>query len=100
VTASGIRQVLRRRGRQVGIDGLHPHLFRHTFAHTWRTQGDNETDRMRIAGWRPPPCCTAAAPQPPMLAPERRTVACPQRIDCRHAKFEFRRRLLRHPASR
>ncbi len=26
----------RRRGLQAGIDGLHPHLFRHTFAHTWR----------------------------------------------------------------
>jgi site-specific recombinase XerC len=54
VTASGIRQILRRRGRQAGIDGLHPHLFRHTFAHTWRAQGGNETDLMRIAGWRSP----------------------------------------------
>ncbi len=54
VTASGIRQVLRRRGQQAGIDGLHPHLFRHTFAHTWRAQGGNETDLMRIAGWRSP----------------------------------------------
>jgi integrase len=54
VTDSGIRQILRRRGRQAGIDGLHPHLFRHTFAHTWRAQGGNETDLMRIAGWRSP----------------------------------------------
>ncbi len=54
VTDSGIRQLLLRRGRQAGIDGLHPHLFRHTFAHTWRAQGGNETDLMRIAGWRSP----------------------------------------------
>jgi len=54
MTASGIRQILRRRGRQAGIDGLHPHLFRHTFAHTWRAQGGSETDLMRIAGWRSP----------------------------------------------
>lgn len=54
MTASGIRQILRRRGWQAGIDGLHPHLFRHTFAHTWRAQGGSETDLMRIAGWRSP----------------------------------------------
>jgi site-specific recombinase XerC len=54
VTDSGIRQLLLRRGRQAGIAGLHPHLFRHTFAHTWRAQGGNETDLMRIAGWRSP----------------------------------------------
>jgi integrase len=45
-TDSGICQILTRRGRQAGIDGLHPHLFRHT----WRAQGGNETDLMRIAG--------------------------------------------------
>jgi site-specific recombinase XerD len=33
VTASGIAQLLRRRGREAGIDNLHAHLFRHTFAH-------------------------------------------------------------------
>ncbi len=54
VTDSGIRQILTRRGRQAGIDGLYPHLFRHTFAHTWRAQGGNETDLMRIAGWQSP----------------------------------------------
>lgn len=54
VTASGIRQLLGRRGRQAGIDGLHAHLFRHTFAHTWRAEGGSETDLMRIAGWRSP----------------------------------------------
>jgi len=54
VTGSGIRQILRRRGRQADIDGLHPHLFRHTFAHTWRAEGGNETDLMRITGWRSP----------------------------------------------
>jgi site-specific recombinase XerD len=54
VTGSGIRQILRRRGRQAGIDGLHPHLFRHTFAHTWRAEGGSETDLMRITGWRSP----------------------------------------------
>lgn len=30
---SGILQVVKRRGRQAGVPGLHPHRFRHTFAH-------------------------------------------------------------------
>jgi site-specific recombinase XerD len=52
VTDSGIAQLLRRRGRQAGIDHLHAHLFRHTFAHLWLRQGGGETDLMRIAGWK------------------------------------------------
>ena len=52
VTASGIAQLLRRRGRQAGIDNLHAHLFRHTFAHLWLRQGGGETDLMRLAGWK------------------------------------------------
>jgi site-specific recombinase XerD len=52
VTDSGIAQLLRRRGRQAGIEHLHAHLFRHTFAHLWLRQGGSETDLMRLAGWR------------------------------------------------
>jgi site-specific recombinase XerD len=51
LTGSGIRQVLERRGEQAGIDGLHPHLLRHWFAHTWLASGGEETDLMRLAGW-------------------------------------------------
>jgi len=49
---SGIAQMIRRRGEQAGIAGLHPHLFRHTFAHDWLQAGGQETDLMRLAGWR------------------------------------------------
>jgi site-specific recombinase XerD len=50
---SGIAQLLRRRARQAGIgEGLHPHLFRHTFAHEWLAAGGSEGDLMRLAGWR------------------------------------------------
>ncbi|MQB01792.1 MAG: tyrosine-type recombinase/integrase [Actinobacteria bacterium] len=52
MTNSGIAQMLRRRGHQAGIDGLHPHQLRHTFAHTWLANGGAETDLMRIAGWQ------------------------------------------------
>jgi len=52
LTPSGVRQVLRRRGRQAGIDGLHPHQLRHTFAHSWLSEGGSETGLMRLAGWK------------------------------------------------
>jgi site-specific recombinase XerD len=49
---SGIRQLLDRRAAEAGIQHLHPHRFRHTFAHRWSVAGGNETDLMRLAGWR------------------------------------------------
>ncbi|MHB1444845.1 MAG: tyrosine-type recombinase/integrase [Acidimicrobiales bacterium] len=49
---SAIGQMVRRRGNQAGIEGLHAHIFRHTFAHGWLSQGGNEGDLMRLAGWR------------------------------------------------
>jgi site-specific recombinase XerD len=51
LTVSGIRQMLERRGAEAGIEGLHPHLLRHWFAHTWLANGGEETDLMRLAGW-------------------------------------------------
>jgi site-specific recombinase XerD len=52
ITDSGVAQLVRRRGRQAGIEGLRPHQFRHTFAHLWRAAGGEGTDLMRLAGWR------------------------------------------------
>jgi site-specific recombinase XerD len=52
LTDSGLRQLLERRGADAGLDGLHPHLFRHAFAHRWLSAGGQETDLMRITGWR------------------------------------------------
>ncbi len=52
MTDSGIRQMVQRRGEQVGIKGLHPHQFRHTFAHHWLSEGGDGGDLMRLAGWR------------------------------------------------
>src|SRR5680860_381906 len=34
------------------IQGLHPAQLRHTFASSWLSQGGNEGDLMRLAGWR------------------------------------------------
>lgn len=51
MTHSGIAQIVKRRGVEAGIEGLHPHMFRHTFAHSWLQGGGTETDLMRLAGW-------------------------------------------------
>lgn len=52
LTDSGIRQMLERRCRQAGIDPINPHQLRHTFAHSFLAAGGQETDLMRLAGWR------------------------------------------------
>lgn len=52
MTTSGIRQMLERRAKQAGLEHVHPHQLRHTFAHRWLSEGGNEGDLMRLAGWR------------------------------------------------
>lgn len=51
---SGVQQLLKRRGRRAGIEGLHPHRFRHTFAHQWLAADGSEQNLMAIAGWESP----------------------------------------------
>jgi site-specific recombinase XerD len=52
MTDSGIYQVVRDRSEAAGIGKVYTHLFRHTFAHQWLSQGGQEGDLMRLAGWR------------------------------------------------
>jgi site-specific recombinase XerD len=54
LSGDGIMQALRRRGDAAGIEGLHPHMLRHSFAHAWQSAGGSESDLMRLAGWRSP----------------------------------------------
>ncbi|MGH7745379.1 MAG: tyrosine-type recombinase/integrase [Candidatus Dormibacteria bacterium] len=49
---AGLRQVLNRRAAAAGIGHVHPHQFRHTMAHRWLADGQQEQDLMRLAGWR------------------------------------------------
>lgn len=52
ISADGVRWRLELLGAKVGIEGLHPHAFRHTFAHRWLADGGQERDLMHLAGWR------------------------------------------------
>ncbi|CUU60385.1 Site-specific recombinase XerD [Parafrankia irregularis] len=54
LTPNGINQMLKRRGKAIGVPGLHPHQFRHTNAHAWLAAGGGETDLMRNMGWQSP----------------------------------------------
>lgn len=52
MTPSGVAQMLARRAGDAGLPRIHPHLFRHGFAHAWLAAGGQEGDLMRLAGWR------------------------------------------------
>jgi site-specific recombinase XerD len=52
LTATGIGQMIRRRGEEAGIAGLHPHLLRHQAAHEYFAAGFQESDVMTLLGWR------------------------------------------------
>lgn len=52
LTSNGVYQVVKRRGRTVGLADLHPHMFRHTSSHRWLANGGSEGDLMQLNGWR------------------------------------------------
>jgi site-specific recombinase XerD len=52
MTPDGARDVLHLRAAQAGVADVHPHRFRHTFAHRWLAGGGQERDLMMLAGWR------------------------------------------------
>lgn len=51
LSTDGIDNILRVRAGQAGVEKLHAHRFRHTFAHDWLASGGQERDLMRLAGW-------------------------------------------------
>ena len=50
-TQWGVGTMIERRCKEARIPHIHPHQFRHTFAHLWKLHGGNEDDLMRITGW-------------------------------------------------
>src|SRR5665648_73816 len=51
LSPDGVRDRLNARATQAGLDHLHPHQFRHTFAHDFLMNGGQERDLKRLAGW-------------------------------------------------
>jgi integrase len=50
---SGLAELISDRGRAAGISGrLHPHQFRHAYAHSMLAAGMQETDLMAVVGWK------------------------------------------------
>jgi site-specific recombinase XerD len=52
MSSNGVHQMLKRRGAQAGVPGLHAHMFRRGFADAWLRGGGAEGDLMELAGWR------------------------------------------------
>ncbi len=52
--ASAFAQLIAKRCKVAGLPRLHPHQFRHTFAHEYLADGGQEGDLQRLAGWRSP----------------------------------------------
>jgi site-specific recombinase XerD len=52
MTDSGIRDMVGRRGEQAGIQNVHPHRFRRSFADKWLADGGSTDDLMHITGWK------------------------------------------------
>jgi hypothetical protein len=59
--------MIKRRGELAGVE-VHPHTFRHTFAHKWLDSGGNEHDLMRLTGGRTP--SWSLGTRPPRLLSE------------------------------
>ena len=51
LSPDGARERLNVRCAEAGLDHIHPHQFRHTFAHDFLMAGGQERDLKRLAGW-------------------------------------------------
>lgn len=52
MTVWGVGTMIENRCKEAGIQHIHPHQFRHTFAHLWQVNGGGDDALMRIMGWR------------------------------------------------
>jgi integrase/recombinase XerC len=51
LNANGVKLMLKRRGLRAGVDGVHAHRWRHTYAHEWKLAGGDTGDLMLVLGW-------------------------------------------------
>ncbi len=48
---NGIKLMLKRRASAAGVERVHAHRWRHTFAHQWKLAGGDTGDLMLLLGW-------------------------------------------------
>lgn len=51
MSRKGVPETLAKRAKQAGIDHVHPHQLRHSWADRWLAAGGTEGDLMRLGGW-------------------------------------------------
>jgi len=51
LNANGIKLMLKRRGQRAGVNDVHAHRWRHSFAHEWKLAGGDTGDLMLLLGW-------------------------------------------------
>jgi site-specific recombinase XerD len=51
LSANGVKLMVRRRGEQAGLVGVHAHQWRHSYAHEWKLAGGDTGDLMLLLGW-------------------------------------------------
>jgi site-specific recombinase XerD len=49
---TGLAKIVKARAEAAGLGAVHPHLFRHAYAHSMLSAGMQETDLMEVAGWK------------------------------------------------
>ena len=54
LTVSAYGQMIAKRAKAAGLERIHPHQFRHTFAHEYLANDGQEGDLQRLAGWKSP----------------------------------------------
>ena len=69
VTDFGVRQMLERRAAEAGVDNVHPHRFRPTYAHTWLASGGQEQTSCGSPAGGPARWSAGTPPAPPTNAP-------------------------------
>jgi integrase len=48
---SGLDKLIRRVGANAGLESIHPHLLRHSWAHMYRVNGGSVDNLATLAGW-------------------------------------------------
>lgn len=52
LSAKHLYRIVKARAAAAGCPELHPHLFRHAFAHLWMQGGGRDVDLLELAGWK------------------------------------------------